>query len=301
MLYLRLGAPLYIPATHRDLLAIANGLSLKEARSVIFCTEDAILKDELPLALSKLADSLPKMKPQLPGNQENIPFRCIRPRSMEVLQKILDMEGISSIQAFVLPKVTQDSLQQWLNILRPYPEFRLMVTLETLEVFEPDNLRRLRDQLLASPLRNRIICLRIGALDLLGQLGLRRACNKTIYTTPIEHYIYDIITMFGSAGFFLSAPAFECITELDVLREEVELDVLNGLFCKSAIHPVQLETIHKAYRVDPNEWEEANAILDPASPAVFRLHGRMCEKATHSDWAQRIILRASIYGFVDDL
>jgi hypothetical protein len=38
----RLGGSLYVPATHRDVLNIANGLKWPELRSVIFCTEDAI-------------------------------------------------------------------------------------------------------------------------------------------------------------------------------------------------------------------------------------------------------------------
>ncbi len=38
----RLGASLYVPVTHQDMLKIANGAKWPELRSVIFCTEDAV-------------------------------------------------------------------------------------------------------------------------------------------------------------------------------------------------------------------------------------------------------------------
>ena len=42
-----LGASLYVPANHKDLAEIANGDLLPQARSLIFCTEDAIADREL--------------------------------------------------------------------------------------------------------------------------------------------------------------------------------------------------------------------------------------------------------------
>ena len=297
MLTLMLGAPLYMPATRTNLLAAGNGTAIPEARTIIFCTEDAIQEADLPEALARLKETLPRLeKCSAISGERPIPFRCIRPRNPETLKQLLALEGISSIHAFVLPKVSLETLDIWFSILEPHPEFRLMLTLESKEVFEPDAMRRLRDRLLTSPLHSRIICLRIGALDLLQLLGLRRSCSKTIYETPLGYSIRQLITIFGSAGFSLSAPAFECLSARDMLKEELELDVLNGLFCKTAIHPNQLAIIHDAYRVDCEDVEMAQALLAPEQPAVFAMHERMCEKATHSDWAKRILLRAKIYG-----
>ncbi len=302
MLTLMLGAPLYMPATRADLLEAGNGTAVPEARTIIFCTEDAIQESDLPEALARLQETLPRLeKVSAISGERPIPFRCIRPRNPETLERLLELEGISSIHAFVLPKVSLETLDAWFSILEPHPEYRIMITLESKEVFEPESMRRLRDRLLTSPLHNRIICLRIGALDLLQLLGLRRSCRKTIYESPLGYTIRQLVTIFGSAGFSLSAPAFECLSAWDMLEEELEFDVLNGLFCKTAIHPKQLAIIHDAYRVDLEDVEMAQALLTPERPAIFAMHERMCEKATHSDWARRILLRAKIYGTKEDI
>lgn len=302
MLHLKLGAPLYMPATRTDLAAIGNGRQIPQARTIIFCTEDAILEEELPQAIQQLRLSLPMLE----GKQEDsdgadaMPFRYIRPRSPKVLEQLLALDGIRSIHGFVLPKVTSANLPQWIKALEPHPEYRVMLSVETADVFEPDRMRRLRDEILSSCLRDRIICMRVGALDLLNLLGLRRSCSKSIYKTPVGQCIQCLITIFVPAGLPLSAPAFECLHDHSLLREELELDVLNGLFCKTALHPAQLPVIHAAYRVAPEELEMAQALFDPVRPAVFSMHGRMCEKATHIDWAGSILLRADIYGTTAD-
>ena len=49
-----IGASLYVPANHKDLAKIANGEKLPGARSLIFCTEDAIAEKELSWSLFNL-------------------------------------------------------------------------------------------------------------------------------------------------------------------------------------------------------------------------------------------------------
>ncbi len=56
-----IGASLYVPATHKYLLDIANGARMAALRSVIFCTEDAVAERELEHALACLADTLAAM------------------------------------------------------------------------------------------------------------------------------------------------------------------------------------------------------------------------------------------------
>ena len=287
-----------MPATREDLVAIGNGRALPEARTVIFCTEDAILESEVPLALERLKATLPALEKTSSATVGScpVPFRCIRPRSPKVMRHILDMEGFGAVNAVVLPKVCSRTLSEWETLLLPYPDLGIMISLETADVFDSDSMRRLRDQMLGSPLRNRIICLRTGGLDLLNILALRRSCRRTIYDTPVGSCIKRLITLFVPAGFSLSAPAFECLNNHPMLREELEMDILNGLFCKTALHPDQLNIIHDAYRVAHKDRDMAEALLDPKRPAVFSMHGRMCEKATHQEWAGQILARAEIYG-----
>jgi citrate lyase beta subunit len=171
-----------------------------------------------------------------------------------------------------------------------------MPTLETKDIFDLNKLYVLRDYLVDSPLNSRILALRIGALDLLSILGLKRDINLNIYDTPLGHVVDQLITVFKPAGFALTAPAYEGLEKFDTLLEELTLDVSRGLYGKTALHPGQISFIHRAYMVDMTELKMAEAIQDPERPAVFRLWGRMMEKAVHANWAATIIERARIYG-----
>ena len=57
-----LGASLYVPANHKDLAEIANGDLIPQARSLIFCTEDAIADRELSYSLFNLSVVLANMR-----------------------------------------------------------------------------------------------------------------------------------------------------------------------------------------------------------------------------------------------
>lgn len=291
--FLKLGATLYMPATRPDLVAIANEQKYRNLKSVVFCTEDAIAEQDLPEALDNLYQSLHRF-------QRADLFRFIRPRNPQVLKKILDIPAIGHVDGFVLPKVTLENLGIYFGILERHERFKVMITLETEEVFNPYELYRMSDALSAPVYRERILTIRIGGLDLLNILGIRRSCDQTIYDTPIGHCIRQLVTTFKPIGFNLSAPAYECLDNNRMLRQEVELDLSNGLFGKTAIHPQQVDVIQGTYRVRKEDLNMARAILDPSYPAVFRMHNSMCEKATHGNWAQGIIERARSYGIRPD-
>ena len=84
------------------------------------------------------------------------------------------------------------------------------------------------------------------------------------------------------------------------MTEEVRLDLNNGLFGKTAIHPNQIAQIEAGFKVAAGDFEEATHILAPEAKAVFRMGDRMCEPATHSRWARDIRIRADIYGICGD-
>lgn len=287
--FLQLGATLYVPATRHDIVEIANQRKFCSLKSVVFCTEDAILKEELPDALANLHRSLHQFcRADM--------MRFIRPRNPQTLCSLLNLPGIQKIDGFVLPKATVENLKIYSQLLERHESFWIMITLETEEVFDPEKMRRMRDVLANAPYKNRILTIRIGGLDLLNILGIRRVCDRTIYDTPVGHCIYQLVSIFKPLGFNLSAPAYECFENFNTLMDEVELDLLNGLFGKTAIHPQQINFIQSAYRVSRQDIEMAKAILDSQSPAVFRMHNIMCEKATHEKWARAIIERSKIYG-----
>lgn len=291
---IHLGASMYVPCTQErsNLVAIANGEKYDYLRSVIFCLEDAVRPDELSFAINNIAKALPSMKPGVG------PMRFIRVRNPEILGKCMRMKGLSNvIDGFVLPKITAGNLAYYLAHLTENDPFKLMPTLETKEVFNSKEMGKLRDLLLTDPnAGKRVLCLRIGGNDLLHCVGVRRDPRRTIYQTPVGEVIRRLAGEFIPYGFGLSAPVCECINNPEVLAEEVELDLLQGLFGKTAIHPSQIEVIERGFKVEQADLDEAIKILNPEASAVFKMNGRMCEPTTHTKWAKAIIDRSDIYG-----
>jgi citrate lyase beta subunit len=173
---LQLGATLYMPASRTDLAASLLGGRIAGLRSAVLCLEDAVRTEEVPWALRNLARLL--LKPELGTSG---PLIFVRPRNPAMLAHILHMPGVERIAGFVLPKVTADTLPDWLG--QPLAlAHRLMPTLETREIFDPAEVRRLRDQLLA--VQERVLAVRIGGNDLLQCPGVRRARGRTSYDGP---------------------------------------------------------------------------------------------------------------------
>jgi len=285
----KLCASLYVPATHRDLAAIANGHKLHGMLSVIFCTEDAVAPDDLEPALKNLATCLLQM------NSDGGLLRFVRVRDAAILEKILAMPGVEKLDGFVFPKITLANLEPYFQPLAG-TRFLGMPTLETAEVFDARNMMELRDHLLASVYRDRIPVLRIGGNDLLSILGIRRPLDMTIYRTPLNHTIAQLVTIFKPHGFHLTAPVFEHIERPDILVQEIVEDIAHGLCGKTAIHPSQVPLIESHYRVSPEDINVARRILEDGR-AVFKHGGSMCETATHGAWARGVIEYASHRDF----
>jgi citrate lyase beta subunit len=206
------------------------------------------------------------------------------------------MDGIERVTGFVLPKVTRHNLDDYLTAFDPSDPHEILPTLETPEVFDPAEMRALRDLLVREPCRRRVLSLRIGGNDLMHLLGLRRPRARTMYATPLGMTIAQLVTTFRPHGFNLTAPVFEFLDRPDVLGREVRADLAHGLFGKTAIHPEQVAVIEAHYRVSPRDLATAERILEPGAPAVFRFHDAMCEPATHRAWATLVCERARLYG-----
>lgn len=306
--HLNLGASLYVPASRDDLVEVAQGAKLGHARSIIFCTEDSVSEADVPLALGNLQAMLAQAKAQ-PGR-----LLFIRPRNEEVLRSLLKMPGISEVDGFVLPKVTEASLVGYLAAVKDHEfaeglrprsatgateepkKFWLMPTLETAEVFDEAEMARLRKALERPGVKSRVLALRIGGNDLLNVLGVRRSRQRTIYESPIGPTIAKLITLFRPHGFALTAPVCELLYDAETLQRELALDVEHGLVGKTAVHPDQVAVIEQAYRPHEQDVQMAEAILAPGAPAVFRMHGTMCEVATHRHWAQQVLSRRDLFG-----
>lgn len=283
-----LGATLYLPGTREQLAEIALGRRYPKLRSAVICLEDSIRPDQAPSAMRNVAQLLGS----LPAGGVR-PMLFIRPRDPAMLRALLGLDGIGRIDGFVIPKATAESLPDYLACAI-HDRHRLMPTLETREMLDPVEVRRLRDQLLV--IQERVLAVRIGGNDLLQTLGARRSAVRTLYEGPLAATVAGLVAAFAPYGFFLSAPVFEHFASEDLLRDEVERDVEHGLLTKTVIHPGQIAIVEAAYAVGRDELAEARAILAPDSPAVFAISGSMCEPATHQRWARTIVRRAEIFG-----
>ncbi len=284
-----LGASLYVPATHKDLQKIAHGELLDDVRSLIFCTEDAVADSELSYALFNLSLSLTQMTPR-PGTD-----RFVRVRNPDVLRRVLEMPGSEKLSGFVLPKTTRHNFDDYFRQVHKSP-FLLMPTLETVDVFDETEMKLFRQCLDQPGVREHILALRIGGNDLLALLGIRRPRSMTIYHTPLGPVISRLATTFLPYGFGLTAPVFEHLDNPALLTQEVQEDLAHGLVGKTAIHPSQVALIEQHYRVHYIDMEAALRIINPDSPAVFKMHNSMCEVATHRAWANGVVEQARIFG-----
>lgn len=284
-----LGASLYVPANHKDLARIANGEKLPDARSLIFCLEDAIADRELSWSLFNLSVVLANMRSEVTAE------RFVRVRNPEVMARVLAMPGAEKLTGFVLPKITRHNFDTYFRLVRDTSHV-LMPTLETAEVFSDSEMQQLRAVFESPGVRHRILALRIGGNDLLALLGLRRPRGMTIYRTPLGPVIARLVTTFRPWGFALTAPVFEYLDLPELLDQEVLEDLAHGMVGKTAIHPTQIAPIEQHYQVRPQDLAVARAILDDASPAVFRMNDAMCEVATHRAWAERLVEQSHRFG-----
>ena len=282
----QLGACLYVPATHPQLVAIARGDKLPGVRSLIYCTEDSVAARDLPQALANLAAALAATPDDCPRH------RFIRLRDAGVMRQVLAMPHIERIHGFVLPKITAASLSDYRDLRGT--AFRLMPTLETQETYRESEVLRLLDTFDRDGWRAHILCLRIGGNDLLSQLHLRRPPDVTLYATPLGTLIDCLVGLCKPAGYLLSAPVFEYLDRPNLLAQEVREDLRHGLTGKSAIHPAQVAVIEREYRVSREERDLAQQIL-ASEEAVFRAGGAMQETAVHRNWAQATLHRAAAF------
>lgn len=286
-----LGATLYLPATRDDLGTILLGGRHPHLRSAVICLEDAVRTADVGPALLRLQRLLVMLAAFPPDGARPAVF--IRPRSAAMLASLLHFPGIDNVDGFVIPKATADSLPGYLAALGNFPH-PMMPTLETRDVFEPNEMRRLREQLLA--IQDRVLAIRIGGNDLLQTLGARRSMVRTVYDGPLGSVIAGLVATYVPWGFALSAPVFEHFGDLALLQAEVERDLEHGLLTKTAIHPCQIDAIQSVYAVDDASHLEAQAILALEAAAVFASRQAMCEVATHHRWARSVVRRAEHFG-----
>ncbi|MTI81294.1 MAG: HpcH/HpaI aldolase/citrate lyase family protein [Firmicutes bacterium] len=183
-----------------------------------------------------------------------------------------------------------------------------------------------------------VLNVRIGATDLSGLFGIRRSYEFTIYDIAvIRDCISDIINVFGKPndGYVISGPVWEYFgagtrvlkpqlrrspfqerygdsgldfrkqlisQHLDGLIREVMLDKANGLVGKTIIHPSHLAPVQALYAVTMEEYLDAVHILENNNGGVAKsaYQNKMNEAKPHTNWANKIITLARIYGVINE-
>lgn len=286
-----LGATLYVPATHPDLLTIAMGQKIQGLRSMVICLEDAVAEADIPAAIDALAVVNNAMSERQPG--ENYPIVFVRPRHLAMAEYLVNTFSMAGFYGLVLPKFTRSRLHDWLNATR-HSHLKWMPTLEDASVFDSEEMRALAVEL-QTHAADRILALRIGGNDLLSTLGLRRVRGMTLYEGPLGYVVRMLVTTFMPRGFKLTSPVYEVLDDFDTLQRELAQDIAHGLVGKTAIHPSQLAVIHDAWKPGHDDYVCAMQLLN-TSAAVYQADGAMVEPATHRNWAETIVKRAHTLG-----
>ena len=302
------GGLLYSPANNTTVAGHILRGDIEGLTSLCLCLEDAIQDAALPRAEIELSNTLGALR----QSGAKLPLLFVRvksPRHLEHVHALLG-ENADALCGYVFPKFDLSNGEDYMSALARINAGREralygMPILESLEIARADSrlsaLRSLREIIDAS--RSSILNVRVGGNDLCNLYGLRRGVRQTIYDLGVvRDILVDIVNMFSDA-YVVSGPVWEYYGGGDWeagLRRELELDQANGFFGKTAIHPSQLPVIRDCLKVSAMDVEDARRILnwtdDRRAVAGSADHSRMNEYKCHGSWAERIMLRAELYG-----
>ena len=318
----RLGGLLYTPAAHSDIQELACGNVYKDLFASVFCLEDSIEDSHLREAEIALHGSLQKVKARAEREgkrREDMTLLFVRVRTPEHLERLLseDVDVLDTLTGFVLPKFDLGNADRYLELMREVNAYAhrpvyVMPILESAQVAQAVSRRKTLSRIKAvlDPVREIILNVRVGGNDFCNLYGLRRSVTQTIYDIGVvRDILVDILNTFAQ-DYVVSGPVWEYFGS-DVagawargLRDELELDRVNGFIGKTVIHPSQLPLVADSLRVSSTDYEDACRILccdkaDKLAVAKSAAGDRMNEGKTHGNWAKRIKLLGDIYGFKD--
>ncbi|MDH6110387.1 citrate lyase beta subunit [Kitasatospora sp. MAP12-15] len=319
-----LGATLYSPATR---LSLADDIRQQAARGVVsmaLCLEDAIGDHEVEAAERNLVGQLRGLAQSI--DHAALPLLFVRVRTPGQITELVQRLGpaVALLSGFVLPKFTEDNGGEYLEQLTVAEVAcgRRLFAMPVLESPELAHLETRRGQLLGiaallAKYRERILAVRLGVTDLCSAYGLRRSAALTAYDLAlVAAVIGDVVNVLGRAdgtGFTVTGPVWEYFpvregvfkpqvaeSDLGGLIREVELDRANGLLGKTCIHPSHVPAVHALSVVTHEEYCDAADILRPerAGGGVLRsaYTNKMNETKPHRPWAERVMLRAEVFG-----
>jgi citrate lyase subunit beta/citryl-CoA lyase len=121
--------------------------------------------------------------------------------------------------------------------------------------------------------------LTLGGQDLTADMGVQ----KTHDGVELCYARGRVVMAAKAAGLMAFDTVWTDIEDMEGLKNEAKLAVQMGFTGKAAIHPMQIDAIHEAYRPDSRELRRAFRIVDAAERAeregkgVISVDGRMVD------------------------
>lgn len=317
-----IGANMYTPGNKKNMLDKLINNKFKDVGAITLCCEDAIKESDLKEAeenILNLLDGLHEAIKEKPSLKEDIPLIFIRVRGVEHLKEFSNKfkkHQIQLLAGFVFPKFNSNNGREYFKTLKNLADKHADI-LYGMPILEDETLiykeNRFKELKLITDILNdysgMVLNIRVGGTDFSSRFGLRRGINNTIYDIRVvADCLIDILNFFlrMEHGYVVSGPVWEYFSTeeqslaVQGLIKELELDMQNGFYGKTVIHPTQIKYINEKYIVAYTEYVDAVNILS-AKGGVFKgCNGdRMNEVAPHVNWAKKIINRAKIFGVLN--
>ncbi len=285
---IELGATLFAPATHKNILPILKKEKYPQLKSLLIDFEDGLGEASYRQGVETLQKLLLEYEPN-----ELLVF--VRPKDPESLQELLELEGIEKVDGFILPKFSLKNCESYKKTLLN-SSFYVMPSIEGKELFSETLLEQLKAEILE--FKEQLLLVRIGCEDMLRQLVMTRSCEKSLFDYAVPSFILGrVMALFKSEGVFVSGCVYPCFQDTKGFMRDIHRDLEEGLFSKTIIHPSHITPANEAYKVTTEELAKAKDILK-TSQAILNQKGTMGEKKTRTPHAKFILKRAEVYGTI---
>lgn len=312
-IYYSVGPLLYCPANHKTIAQSIIRQKFGTSFSLALCLEDTIKDQYVTEAEHCLAASIRQIHQAMEHASFFLPKIFIRVRYPKQIPHMLELLGESQLllSGFIIPKFSLENADAYIQQMtavnaHAFRPLYLMPIYESASLTDlrrrPDILYTLRDKLAA--VEALVLNIRVGGNDLCHLYSFRRHENESIHNIrPIADLFSDILAVYGM-DYVVSGPVWEYYSGSgwkEGLFKEIEDDRLCGFTGKTVIHPNQIPVVNQAYRVTQKDYDDAYSILhwDEASACAVSANPareRMNEQKTHTNWAQKTLYLAEVFG-----